>query len=104
MHDKLFFCKLFFHKKDINDITEWVIKHGVDYIATSFVRKASDIHQIRKILGDMNWKIKIYCKIENQEGIENYTGILAAPDGISEFAIDGYVFIVFFTLWPLIKT
>ena len=53
MHDKLFFCKLFFHKKDINDITEWVIKHGVDYIAASFVRKASDVHQIRKTLGDM---------------------------------------------------
>ena len=71
MHDKLFFCKLFFHKKDINDITEWVVKQGVDYIAASFVRKASDVHQIRKTLGDMNGKIKIHSKIENQEGMEN---------------------------------
>jgi len=49
------------------------------------VRKASDVHQIRKILaenGNMDGKIKIYCKIENQEGMENYSEILAATDGI----------------------
>jgi len=69
-------------EKDINDITEWGIKNNVDYIAASFVRKASDVHQIRKILGDMDGKIKIYCKIENQEGMENYSEILAATDGI----------------------
>ena len=69
-------------EKDIKDITEWGIKNEVDYIAASFVRKASDVHQIREILGDMDGKIKIYCKIENQEGMENYSDILAATDGI----------------------
>ncbi len=61
--------------KDINDIVNWGIKNEVDYIAASFVRKASDVHQIRQILGDMDGKIKIYCKIENQEGMDNYVSI-----------------------------
>ena len=60
--------------KDVDDIVNWGIKHNVDYLAASFVRKAADVHRIREILGDMNDKIKIYCKIENQEGMENYTG------------------------------
>lgn len=69
-------------EKDIDDIKNWGIKNEVDYIAASFVRKASDVHQIREILGDHDGKIKIYCKIENQEGMENYSDILAATDGI----------------------
>ena len=72
-------------EKDIDDIVNWGVKNNVDYIAASFVRKASDVHQIRKILaenGNMDGKIKIYCKIENQEGMENYSSILAATDGI----------------------
>jgi len=67
-------------EKDIDDIVNWGIKNKVDFIAASFVRKASDVHQIRKILGEH--EIKIYCKIENQEGMENYSEILAATDGI----------------------
>ena len=70
-------------EKDIDDIVNWGIKNKVDFIAASFVRKASDVHQIRKILGEH--EIKIYCKIENQEGMENYSEILAATDGISTY-------------------
>jgi len=69
-------------EKDIDDIVNWGIKNEVDFIAASFVRKASDVHKLREILGDMDGKIKIYCKIENQEGMENYSEILAATDGI----------------------
>jgi len=69
-------------EKDIDDIVNWGIKNNVDYIAASFVQSADDVHQIRKILGDMDGKIKIYCKIENQEGMDNYSEILAATDGI----------------------
>ena len=69
-------------EKDVDDIVNWGIKNEVDYIAASFVRKASDVTQIRQILGEKDGHIKIYCKIENQEGMENYSDILAATDGI----------------------
>lgn len=69
-------------EKDISDIVDWGIPNGIDFIAASFVRKASDVHQIRKILGPEHQGIKIICKIENQEGMENYDSILEATDGI----------------------
>jgi pyruvate kinase len=68
--------------KDVDDIVNWGIKNDIDYIAASFVRKADDVHFIRKILGDKDGHIKIYCKIENQEGMENYSEILQVTDGI----------------------
>ena len=67
--------------KDIDDITNFAIPN-CDLIAASFVRKAEDIHNIRKILGEEGKHIKIIAKIENQEGLENYEEIVKAVDGI----------------------
>ena len=69
-------------EKDIDDIVNWGIPNNIDFIAASFVRKASDIHKIREILGEKGKGIKIICKIENQEGMENYEEILEATDAI----------------------
>jgi len=70
-------------EKDINDIANWGCKNGVDFIAASFVRKASDVTNIRTVLAENGGsQIKIICKIENLEGVENYPDILAATDGI----------------------
>ena len=52
-------------EKDIDDIKNFGVKHQVDYIAASFVRKASDIAEIKKILGKEGSHIKIIPKIEN---------------------------------------
>jgi pyruvate kinase len=68
--------------KDISDIVEWGIPNGIDFIAASFVRKASDVTKIREVLGETGKNIKIICKIENQEGLENYDAILEVTDGI----------------------
>jgi len=68
-------------EKDIDDIKNFGVKHGVDFIAASFVRKASDVHKIREVLGEGS-RTQVICKIENLEGIENYHEILAATDGI----------------------
>jgi len=58
------------------------VKNDVDFIAASFVRKASDVAKIREVLGKEGAHIKIIVKIENQEGLENYDEILAATDGV----------------------
>ena len=69
-------------EKDVNDITNG-IKAGFDAIAASFVRKASDVEAIRKLLNENGGqRIKIISKIENQEGIDNFEEILEASDGI----------------------
>lgn len=62
---------------------DWGIKNGADFIAASFVRKASDVVQIREVLGEEGKGIQIICKIENLEGLENYDSILDVTDGVS---------------------
>jgi len=72
-----------FTEKDVNDIVNFGIHHQVDFIAASFVRKASDVVNLRQLLAEHNGQnIKIICKIENQEGLENYNEILQKTDGI----------------------
>lgn len=69
-------------KKDVEDIL-FGIENGIDFIAASFVRKAADVLEIRKILEDNNAGfVEIISKIENQEGVDNIDEILAASDGI----------------------
>ena len=68
--------------KDIDDITKG-IKAGFDFIAASFVRRASDVQEIRKLLNDNGGeRVQIISKIESQEGIDNFEEILALSDGI----------------------
>jgi len=67
--------------KDISDIN-FGLKSGIDFIAASFARKASDILEVRKLVEDANVDVKIIAKIENQEGITNMDSILAVADGI----------------------
>lgn len=69
-------------QKDIRDIKDG-INSDFDFIAASFVRRAQDVYDIRKVLKENNGeKIKIISKIENREGIDNFDEILEASDGI----------------------
>ncbi|KAJ2998172.1 hypothetical protein HDV02_004764 [Globomyces sp. JEL0801] len=65
--------------KDASDI-RFGIENNVDFIAASFIRKASDVLEIRKLIEGTG--IMIISKIENQEGLDNFDEILAVSDGI----------------------
>ncbi|MBK1405661.1 pyruvate kinase [Staphylococcus hominis] len=68
--------------KDAADI-KFGIKEDIDYIAASFVRRPSDVLDIREILEqENNDNITIFPKIENQEGIDNIEEILEVSDGL----------------------
>lgn len=68
--------------KDIKDIV-FGIQEGVDFIAASFVRRASDVIDIRSILEENGGSsLQIIPKIENQEGIDNIDEILEISDGM----------------------
>ncbi|MGD6802546.1 pyruvate kinase [Rossellomorea vietnamensis] len=69
-------------EKDANDI-KFGIEQGVDFIAASFVRRASDVLEIHQLLEDHNaGNIQIIPKIENQEGVDNIDEILEVSDGL----------------------
>lgn len=69
-------------EKDRQDII-FGIENNVDFIAPSFIRRASDVLEIRDVLEKHNGEgIHIIPKIENQEGIDNIDEILEVSDGL----------------------
>ncbi len=69
-------------EKDYSDIC-FAVENDYDFIAASFVRTASDVLEIRKILAEKGGEdIRIISKIENMQGVENIDEIIRVSDGI----------------------
>lgn len=66
--------------KDRKDLL-FGVKNDVEFIALSFVRKASDIEELRAILKKKKSNARIVAKIETPQAIENFESILQAADG-----------------------
>lgn len=68
-------------KKDLEDL-EFGIAQKVDYVATSFVRTAADILEVKNFLGAWGAKIPIIAKLEKPEAIRNLEEILKVAGGV----------------------
>lgn len=58
------------------------VKHGVDFVAASFVRKAEHVEEVRQIIRDSGGTQHIVAKIESDAGLRNIDEIIEAADGI----------------------
>ncbi|MCL2548959.1 MAG: pyruvate kinase [Symbiobacteriaceae bacterium] len=67
--------------KDVEDLL-FAVKHNLDFIAASFIRKAEDVIQIRRVLEEFGGSPKIIAKIESQEGLDNLSDIIKVVDGL----------------------
>jgi pyruvate kinase len=67
--------------KDLKDLL-FGIKAGVDFVALSFVRKASDITRLREILLKHKSYIKIIAKIERHEALDNIEDIIRETNAV----------------------
>ncbi len=68
-------------QKDLEDLA-FGIKHDVDYVALSFVREASDIIRLKKILRDKKCAAKVMAKIERHEAVKNLEDIVKVSDAL----------------------
>ena len=68
-------------EKDKRDIA-FGLKEDVDFIALSFVRNASDIDDLKKVLKNKTKKVKIISKIEDREGLSNIEEICEVSDSV----------------------
>ena len=72
----------FLSKRDIADI-HFAIENDYDYIALSFVRDASDVASVRRMLEQKNaTHIGLIAKIENQQGVDHIADIIKESDGV----------------------
>lgn len=67
--------------KDRKDL-EFAINNRANWIALSFVRKAEDILEVKRIFGDAWLYIKVIAKIEKPEAVKDLDSILEVSDGI----------------------
>ena len=68
-------------EKDKEDIA-WGVRHGMEYLAVSFVKTRFDILEVRKVLKSLNGNLKIIAKVETYEAVQNFDSILNVVDGV----------------------
>lgn len=68
-------------EKDVEDL-EFAFQFDLEWVALSFVRKASDIHDIKARIEKAGVNTKVIAKIEKPEAIANLDEIIEATDGL----------------------
>ena len=68
-------------EKDLVDL-KWAVEQNADYIALSFVRRASDCEHAKKLISEAGGRAPLIAKIEKAEAIDHLDDIIAAADGI----------------------
>jgi pyruvate kinase len=68
-------------EKDRQDLA-FGLRQGVDYVALSFVRQASDIEEVKALIRSLDHDVPVIAKIEKPEAVDNLSAILAVTDGV----------------------
>jgi pyruvate kinase len=68
-------------EKDVDDL-RWGLRAGADFIALSFVRSASDVNDVHRIMDEEGIRVPVIAKIEKPQAVANLQSIIDAFDGI----------------------
>jgi len=67
--------------KDKDDL-RFGLEHGVDWVASSFVRSADDIKPLKKVMREIGKRVPVIAKIERPEAVKNILSVIEAYDAI----------------------
>jgi pyruvate kinase len=67
-------------EKDVEDL-RWALNLCVDMVALSFVRSASDVDDVRRVMAEESRPLPVIAKIEKPQAVDNLDDIIAAFDG-----------------------
>ncbi len=68
-------------EKDEDDL-RWAMRRGVDMVALSFVRDASDIDRVHEIMDEEGRRVPVIAKIEKPQAVDQLPEIIDAFDAI----------------------
>ncbi len=68
-------------EKDRKDL-EFGLKHGVDMVALSFVRRADDVREIKRVIGTRGGCPPVVAKLEKPQAIEQLEQIIEVADAV----------------------
>ena len=68
-------------EKDFIDL-EFILKNELDWVALSFVRKAEDIINLKKLVTDSKSSVKVMAKIEMPSALADLRNIIVESDGV----------------------
>lgn len=68
-------------EKDEDDL-RWALRTGVDMVALSFVREASDVTRVHAIMDEVGRRVPVIAKIEKPQAVDNLAAIIEAFDGV----------------------
>jgi len=68
-------------EKDFEDF-EFIVKNELDWVALSFVRKAEDIINLKKLVADRKSSVKVMAKIEMPSALADLRNIIVESDGV----------------------
>jgi pyruvate kinase len=67
---------------DMRDLRFGITELGVDYVALSFVRAASEVRNVRELIRNLGHDTPLVVKLEKEEAINNLEAILKVADAV----------------------
>src|SRR5690606_29978096 len=60
----------------------WALRIGADMVALSFVRSASDVDDVHRIMAEEGVRLPVIAKVEKPQAVEKLAEIVDAFDGV----------------------
>ncbi|MGY1438088.1 pyruvate kinase [Streptomyces reniochalinae] len=68
-------------EKDIEDL-KFALNMGCDMVALSFVRNASDVRDVHRVMDEVGRRVPVIAKVEKPQAVSNMEEVVMAFDGV----------------------